>query len=108
MLPTATSTPQGSGASGVLTTILTASLTATLNQGLNLENFEDDLAEELNQTARTMPIIYVDDSKITTASSSIHTNIHILAIAYQIVKDWMTKRGMKIDPTKHELIHHSW
>ena len=110
LLPTETGTPQGSGVSCVGTAILTASLTATLNQGLAPENLDAELADDarMHQATKTTLIIYVDDGKITIASSDINTNVRLLSCAYQIVNKWMTERGMKIDPIKRELIHHSW
>ena len=110
LLPTETGTPQGSGVSCVVTAILTASLTAALNQGLAPGNLGEDLAEDAkqHQARRTTLIIYVDDGKITIASSNINTNVRFLSRAYQIVEKWMSERGMKIDPDKRELIHHSW
>jgi ribonuclease HI len=108
---THTGVPQGSPVSGILTTIYTASLTKHIQDGMKevLEN-NMELAQEIkrNRGTQTVTIIYVDDGKLTLASTNIKTNTKVLAEAFRLVEGWMSAHGLTTDVVKRELLHHSW
>ena len=108
--PTTTGIPQGSPISLPLSGFYTASLTDKLNQEMDPSRLNIGLGERVHRdnATKTNLILYVDDGKLTVASGSITTNTILLTWAHQIVEQWMTEHGLKIDTEKWELIHHSW
>jgi hypothetical protein len=61
-----------------------------------------------NHGTQTVIIIYVDDRKITFASTNIKTNTKILTVAFRLIEEWMSSHGLTTDMVKQELIHHLW
>ena len=52
-------------------------------------------------------LMYVDDGKLTVSSTSIASNITLLAEAYKIVDQWLWKTGLTLDQDKREIMHYT-
>jgi len=51
--------------------------------------------------------MYVDDGKLIVSSTSIASNITLLAEAYKIVDQWLWKAGLTLDQDKREIMHYT-
>ena len=52
-------------------------------------------------------LMYVDDSKLIISSTSISSNIMLLAEVYKIIDQWLWKAGLALDQDKHEIMYYT-
>jgi len=96
--------PQGSPVSPILASFYSAGL---------LEVFQDvnalPIPEHLKATKPTNTgiLMYVDDSKLTVSSTSIASNITLLAETYKIVDQWLWKAGLTLDQDKRKIMYYT-
>ena len=95
--------PQGSPVSPVLASLYSSEL---------LEKFSIPPEPPLRNLTPSQPspvniIMYVDDGKIYVSSTSLHTNIILLQLAYKEVEIWLLKAGLAPDLSERELMHYS-
>lgn len=109
MKPTRTGIPQGSCVSPILAAYLTSPLSEAIHESTKISNLPTEMAKRAknDKAVDTKLWLYVDDGKLHVASEDVETNSLILGRALTIVESWMKQRGMKLDPDKSELIHHS-
>lgn len=104
MKPVDNGIPQGSPVSPILAAFYSAEL---------LEKFAITTPEPLlrdttpSHPSPTNIIMYVDDGKIYTSSTSLHTNVIILQHAYKEVEAWLKSAGLAPDLAKREIMHYS-
>ena len=103
MKPVKNGIPQGSPVSPILAAFYSAEL---------LEKFKTPLDQPIRNTTSSHPsptniIMYVDDGKIYTSSTSLHTNVIILQSAYSEVETWLKSAGLAPDLSKREIMHYS-
>jgi len=52
-------------------------------------------------------LMYIDDSKLIISSTSISSNIMLLAKVYKIIDQWLWKTGLALDQDKHEIMYYT-
>lgn len=106
MKPVHNGIPQGSPVSPILAAYYSAEL---------LEKFAitpDGPNPALHERTPSKPspiniIVYVDDGKIYVSSTSLHTNVILLRLAYKEVAEWLNNAGLAPDLNKREIMHYS-
>ena len=103
MEPVDNGIPQGSPVSPILAAFYSAEL---------LEKFSTPPQPPLRDFTPSHPcpvsiIMYVDDGKIYVSSTSLQTNVILLANAYKEVETWLRSAGLAPDLAKREIMHYS-
>ena len=103
MKPVDNGIPQGSPVSPILAAFYSAEL---------LEKFNTPIQPPLRDYNPSHPspvsiIMYVDDGKIYVSSTSLQTNVILLANAYSEVETWLRSAGLAPDLAKREIMHYS-